>query len=334
MTSTEAESTTTPRRLNRHTALSFLARYGTLAVLALMILGFGIASPEAFLSQRNLINILNQSALLAIVACGLTFVLVAGQFDLSFGNVISLSGILAVGLMVRSGLPTPVAVALALAAGVAVGLFNGFLVSALRVNAIVATLGTSTILLGLNFLYSNGIPITLEGGDFTSIARGRVLGIPVPILIMIGVLALAWLLLNRTLVGHHLQAIGANPTASRLAGVRVDRVTVVAFVVGSFCASIGGVVLAARIGSGQVTAGDGYLLSAFAAVFLGASVIKDGQFHILGTFVGVLIVAVTFNGLSILGAPSSAQYLVQGGILIAAVALSTLSRRVLGAQRK
>jgi ribose transport system permease protein len=213
-------------------------------------------------------------------------------------------------------------------------LFNGFVVTTLRVNSIVATLGTSTILLGLNFLYSNGIPITLGAGEFTNIARGRLLGIPIPVYIMLGVFLVSWVVLNRTLAGHHLQAIGSNRVASRLAGVRVERITLAAFAICSLCAAIGGVVLAARIGSGQVTGGDGYLLSAFAAVFLGASVLKDGQFHVIGTFVGVLIVAVTFNGLSILGAPSAAQYLVQGGILIAAVALSTLSRRVLGGERQ
>ncbi|PXY18861.1 hypothetical protein BAY60_28855 [Prauserella muralis] len=314
-------------------ALAFFASYGTLIVLAAMIIGFGVARPVEFLSERNLINVLNQSALLAIVAGGLTYVLVAGQFDLSFANIISFSGILCVGLLERSGLPIPVAIGGSLLAAIAVGIANGVLVAYLRIHAIVATLATSTVLLGLNFLYSNGAPITLGEGGFTDIARGALAGIPIPVIAMAAVLAILWLVLNRTLLGHHLQATGSNTAAARLAGVAVGRVTLAAFVCAAVCAAICGVLLSSRIGSGMVTAGDGFLLSAFAAAFLGASVIRDGQFHILGTFVGVLIVSIAGNGLAILGAQSYVLYLVQGLVLLAAVALSTTSRRVLGRRR-
>lgn len=324
----------TVRPSANHRVLSFFARYGTLLVLVIMIVSFGIASPQAFLTERNLVNIVSQSALLAIVAAGLTMVLVAGQFDLSFGNVLGLTGILAVGFMERAGLPAPIAVIGALICACIVGLANGVLVSALRVNAIVATLATSTFVLGVNFWYSNGTPISLSPGDFTFIARGNLLGIPMPIVIEVVFLAVLWIVLNRTSFGHHAQAVGANPVAARLAGVNVSRITVLAFIIGSLAAGIAGIVLSARIGSAQVTAGDGYLLGAFAACYLGASVLRDGEFHILGTFVGVLIVTVATNGFAILGAPSFAQYLVQGVILAGAVALSTTSRRILGQVRR
>ncbi|MGR0218681.1 ABC transporter permease [Agromyces sp. ZXT2-6] len=333
ITTTDVESPTSetgPAIARNHRVLSFFARYGTLLVLAGMIIAFGLASPNAFLTERNLVNVLNQSALLAIVAGGLTLVLVAGQFDLSFGNVLGLTGILAVGLMERSGLPIPVAIGLALVAAAVVGLANGLLVSGLRVNPIVATLATSTIVLGINFWYSNGAPINLSGGSFTAIARGNIFGVPMPIIIELVFLAILWVVLNRTVFGHHAQAVGANPVAARLAGVNVARVTLIAFVIGAVAAGIAGIVLSARIGSAQVTAGDSFLLGAFAACFLGASVLRDGEFHILGTFIGVLIVTVATNGFAILGAPSYAQYIVQGVILAGAVALSTTSRRILG----
>lgn len=321
---------TATKALTSHRTLSFFARYGTLLVLGGMIVAFGVASPGAFLTQRNLVNVLNQSALLAIVAGGLTLVLVAGQFDLSFGNVVGLSGILAVGLMERSGVPIPAAIALALAAAAAVGLANGFLVARLGVNPIVATLAVSTIVLGINFWYSNGAPINLSGGPFTAIARNSLFGIPMPIVIELVFLALLWIVLNRTVFGHHAQAVGANPVAARFAGVSVARITFISFVIGAVAAGIAGIMLSARIGSAQVTAGDSYLLAAFAACFLGASVLRDGQFHIVGTFVGVLIVTIATNGFAILGAPSYVQYIVQGIILAGAVALSTTSRRILG----
>ncbi|MFF2852349.1 ABC transporter permease [Streptomyces sp. NPDC058001] len=314
---------------NAQRALVLTGRYGTPAVLVLLLIGFAIASPQAFLTGQNLLNILNQSATLAIVAGGLTLPLVAGKFDLSFASVVSLAGILAVGLLERSGLPWLAAILLGLAAAGAIGLVNGLLVAVLRIDPIVATLGTSTMLLGINYAYSNGTPITLKAGPFTDIARASVLGIPAPVILTVIVLGALWVALNFTLLGHHMQAVGTNQVAARMAGVRVTRITLIAFVICGLCAGLAGIVLSARIGSGQVTAGDGYLLNAFAAVFLGASVLKDGDFHIVGTLVGVLIVTVTFNGLSLLGAESYVQFLFQGGILVAATALSSTSRRLL-----
>ncbi len=313
---------------NAQRILLLTGRYGTPGVLVLLLIGFAAASP-AFLTGQNLLNILNQSATLAIVAGGLTLPLVAGKFDLSFASVVSLSGILAVGFLERSGLPWFVAMVLALAAAGAIGLVNGLLVAQLRIDPIVATLGISTMLLGINYAYSNGTPITLKPGPFTDIARASVVGVPAPIILAAVVLGGLWVALNLTLLGHHMQAVGTNQVAARMAGVRVARITVIAFVVCGLCAGLAGILLSARIGSGQVTAGDGYLLNAFAAVFLGASVLRDGDFHILGTLVGVLIVTVTFNGLSLLGAESYVQFLFQGGILVAATALSSTSRRVL-----
>ncbi|MFJ4789979.1 ABC transporter permease [Streptomyces sp. NPDC088794] len=313
---------------NAQRILLLTGRYGTPGVLVLLLIGFSAASP-AFLTGQNLLNVLNQSATLAIVAGGLTLPLVAGKFDLSFASVVSLSGILAVGFLERSGLPWFAAMLLALAAAGVIGLVNGLLVAQLRIDPIVATLGTSTMLLGINYAYSNGTPITLKPGPFTDIARASVLGVPAPIILTAVVLGGLWVALNFTLLGHHMQAVGTNQVAARMAGVRVARITVTAFVICGVCAGLAGVLLSARIGSGQVTAGDGYLLNAFAAVFLGASVLRDGDFHILGTLVGVLIVTVTFNGLSLLGAESYVQFLFQGGILVAATALSSTSRRML-----
>jgi ribose transport system permease protein len=317
----------TPRDPPVRRVLPWLSRYGTLAALVVMIAGFGILSPSAFLSSGNLINVLNQAALLAIVAGGLTFPLIAGQFDLSFATLISLSGILVMGLMTNEGLPWWLAVPLAIVVGGLIGLINGVIVTAFRVSSIITTLGMSTIIVGLNYAYSNGIPIPLgaqaRGGPFVELSQGRFLGIPLPVFFMGAILVLLWVLLNRTRFGHHVQAIGSNPNAAALSGVRVARITIGAFVIGGLCAAIAGILLSARIGSGQVTAGDGFLLSTFAAVFLGASVLRDREFHIIGSFVGVLFVAIGFNGLSILGAPTHVQFFFQGGILIVATALST-----------
>jgi ribose transport system permease protein len=192
---------------------------------------------------------------------------------------------------------------------------------------VIATLGTGTIIVGLNFAYSSGAPIAMGVPDsFVDIALGRSWGIPHNVLIMVVVIALLWIVVERTSIGQSIQAVGGNPVASRLSGIPVHRVKIIAFMICGACAALTGILLASSLGSGTTSAADGYLLSAFAAVFLGSATLRDGEFHILGTVFGALIIAVGFNGLAIFGAPTFYQYVFQGGILIVAVGLSSLGR--------
>lgn len=316
------------RRLNSRRVVALLARYGTLAGLAVMIVGFSIASPNAFPTFSNFVNIVNQVALTAIIAGGLTIVLIVGELDLSVGFGASLAGVLVTGLMVRQDLPVLLAIVAVVLVGALVGLISSLIVTKARVNSVVATLGVGTVLIGVNYAYSAGQPIAAGLPDsFFLISLGSTLGISNNILIMAAVLLLLWILVNRTDAGQRIQAVGGNAEAARLSGIRVDRVKISAFVVSGMCAFLTGILLASLIGSGSTAAGDSYLLDAFAAVFLGSATLRDGEFHILGTFIGVLIIGVAFNGLSIFGAPTFYQYIFQGGILIFAVALSTIARR-------
>ena len=238
-----------------------------------MVIGFSLAAPSAFPTGSNLTNVLSaRRSLTAIVAGGLTLVLVVGEFDLSIGYQASLAGILSVGLMANQGFPAPAAVAVVLVVAVAIGIVNGLVITKLGVNSMIATLGTGTIVLGINFWYANGIPIALIGADahFTNVALGHaLLGIPNPIVFMIVILAALWVLLNQTSLGQHMQAVGGNREAATLSGIRSDRTIIAAFVVAAVFAAVAGVLLSSRIGSGQINAGDGYMLDAFAAVFLG-----------------------------------------------------------------
>jgi ribose transport system permease protein len=305
-----------------------VGKYGTLIVLACLILAFSLALPAAFPTQQNFINVLSQVSLTAIIAGGLTLPLVANEFDLSIGYQSSLAGVFACGLISFSGFPIPVAIGVALVLGAFIGLCNGLIVTKVGVNAMIATLGTGTVVVGINYAYTQGAPITLpRGSAFPDLALGTFLGIPYPVFIMAGVLVVLWVLLNHTALGQNMQAVGGNREAAGLSGVRVDRTVIATFVVAGICASLTGVLLAARVGSGQITAGDGYLLGAFAAVFLGSAALRDGEFHIIGTFIGVLTVGIGLNGISILGAPSFVQFVFSGTLLIGAVALSTLARR-------
>jgi ribose transport system permease protein len=309
-------------------AWAFVGKYGTLVGLLLMVVGFSLFEPKAFPTGSNLTNVLAQVSLTAIIAGGMTFPLVAGEFDLSVGFQASMAGMLAVGLQVNQGIPMVATIIIVLSLGLAIGFVNGIVVTKLGVNALIATLGVGTIVTGITYAYSEGIPIAVpRGSPFTALSLGNVVGIPNPIIFATVVLALLWVLLNQTDTGLNMRATGGNPVAARLSGVRTDRFKIISFMVAGLCAAMTGTLLASRIGSGQITAGDNYLLDSFAAVYLGSAALRDGEFHIIGTAIGVLVVGIGYNGLAILGAPVFVQYVFKGALLVVAVALSTVARR-------
>ena len=310
--------------------LGLFARYATIFGLLAMILAFAVLSPRAFPTVNNFTNVLNQASLAMIIAAGLTLAVVVGELDLSIGFAASLHGILVTGLIVSNKLPIAVAVLLVLAAGALVGLINGLIVTKVRVNSVIATLGVGTILTGLAFAYSAGVPIVAGVPEaFLQLSLGRWLsGIPNNIVVVVIVVSGLWLLVERTALGQEIQAVGGNPAAARLAGIDVDRIKILGFVISGMCAALTGILLASRLGSGTASAADSYLLTAFAAVFLGSATLRDGEFHVLGTLIGALIIAFGFNGLNIFGAPTFSQYVLQGAILIVAVGLSSLGRSI------
>ncbi|GCD96159.1 ABC transporter permease [Embleya hyalina] len=305
-----------------------IGRYGSLGMLGILVAIVAALAPTTFATSDNVINILNQSALSAVIAMGLTFALVTGEFDLSIGNIAGLSGVLACKLIVDAGASIPAAFAVAVGVGAAIGLLNGFIVTVLNVNALVATLGVGTMAVGVNYAVADGRPVGLKDpDDFLAISLGRFLGIPYPVWIMIVLAAVLWLLLNRTVLGQSMQAVGGNPVAARLSGIRVERVRVVGFMICGTLAGLTGVLLATRTAGASVSAGDSYLLSAFAAAFFGSAVLRDGQFHIVGTLVGVITVAVGFNAIALIGMETYWQYLFQGLLLIIGVGVGTVARR-------
>ena len=325
-----SEMSLSARRLSPRAkaGLGVFARYATILGLLAMIASFSALSPDAFATFNNFVNVLNQTSLAMIIAGGLTLAVIVGELDLSIGYAASLHGVLVTGLIVQSKLPVPLAILIVLGLGALIGVANGLIVTKLRVNSVIATLGVGTIIVGLSFAYSSGAPIAAGVPDeFLDLALARWLfGIPNPIIVMVLVLGGLWVLVERTSLGQEIQAVGGNPAAARLAGINVDRIKIIGFVVSGMCAALTGILLASRLGSGTTSAADSYLLTAFAAVFLGSATLRDGEFHVLGTFVGALIIAFGFNGLNIFGAPTFSQYVFQGAILIVAVGLSSLGR--------
>lgn len=299
-----------------------------LLAIGVLIALFSILRPTTFFTPGTFFSILNTQAVLAIVAIGLTVVLLTGEFDLSVGFIVTFTGILAAGLVARQSLPVWLAVVIALSVGAAIGVVSGVLVAVLKVPALVATLAVGTMVEGLMLWYSNG-EVIFEGLPAAFIELGRWQWGPVraPAVYLVVIAITVWLVLKYTPAGRYLHAIGGNRNAARISGVRVNRYVILAFALSGLLAAIGGVVLAARNGSANPSAGTPFLLPAFAAAFLGSVTLRKGEFHVVGTIVGVYLIAVGSTGFVILGAPFFTQQLFSGAVLIFATAGSRFVQR-------
>jgi len=305
------------------------ARYGAILGLLVMLAVFSGLRPSVFPTYRNALSVLNQISLLGIIAGGVTAVLVMGDFDLSIGAHATFAGLLVAGLFPI--MHPALAIGITLLCSLAIGLINGFMVAVLRISAFVGTLAMSTILTGLAYWYTKGA--TLFKGippKFIGLARGTFLSVPILVWLMAAVLLFLHILMNHTGVGRRMYAVGGNPEAARYSGISVPLQRVLGFVIAGICSSLTGILLVARLSSAQPRAGDGFLMDAFAAVFLGAATSRLGQFHIPGTLMGALIMGVALNGMTIVGVPFYFQYIFQGTILALAVAASgVLHKRAL-----
>ena len=302
---------------------AWFARYGTIFSLFALLIIFSIARSDVFPTVDNLLNIMNQVSILGTMAFGLTVCLVMGLFDLSIAAMATLGGYVATFLLVQypDSIGVPVAVLIALATAAIIGVINGLIVSYLGISAFIATLATGSIITGAMLGISNSKTIiTGIPDEFMAIGQGSVLGVSNPILIMLTIGIALWLLLEHTQPGRHLYAIGGSAEASRLSGIAVKRYAPLAMAICALCAGLGGLIAASVLGAGRPQGvGDSYLLNAFAAVFIGASSLRPGKFHIIGTFIGVMLIGVINNGLSIMGVPTYWQYIVQGVLLIIAL---------------
>jgi ribose transport system permease protein len=316
---------------------SFLRHYGSLMGMAAIVLFFWIALPDTFMTLRNWLNISQQLSMLVVVAVTMTVVMVMGDFDLSVGAMASLSGVVAAVLFTH-GLPVPVALAAALVVGLAGGLANGVLVSLVGILPFVATLATLTMFSGAAFLVSGGK--TIFGRDipkgFADFARSGVnLGtwgdtaivLPALTVLAAAVTFVVWVVLEHTIYGRRLYAIGGNVDAALLAGVKVSQLRLSAFAFTGVGAALAGIMYASRVASANPVQGDGLMLTAIAAVFLGMTVTRDGQPNVLATVAGVVTLGVMDNGLTQLQVDSYVRQVLVGAIILVAVSISALGRR-------
>ena len=308
-------------------------RYGLVAVLVLMTVFFALVRP-AFGTWANALIVLQSVAIVAVVAIGVTVSMATGGFDLSVGANVSFVVMVTALTMVRFNLTGGTAILTGLLAGLLVAGVNVLLTVVCRVPDLVATLGTMFLFQGLALIITGGrsvsVGMTVDGetapgrytADFVWLGSGTIASVPVPVIVMLLLAALAYVFLNHTRWGRALYAIGGNARAARLAGIRVERYRAMAYVVSGLCAAVAGILLSARLGRGDVGAGDPYLLQAVAAALIGFAVLGANRPNALGTLIGALFIGIMINGLTMLNAPYYAQTFVQGALLVGSLIMS------------
>lgn len=293
----------------------------------LLIVGFGAAEPTYFPTTDNLTAILNNGAVLAILACGLTVVLVVGEFDLSVGAAASFGGSLAAVLDAQANWHLGLVVLAVIGCGIVIGLFNGILVTKFQIPALIATIGVSSLLIGFSlWITDNRVIFTGYSDSFLVLGRWSVGGVQAPVFYLaVCAIALA-VLLRYTATGRHMYAAGGNRAASRMSGIRVERQVVTAFVISGVLSALAGLIYTARQASLTPEFGVVFLLPAFAAAFLGSVTLTRRTFHIVGTVLGVYLIETGTVGLLMFGAPAFTQQLFAGAVLI----LATIGARYRG----
>lgn len=300
---------------------AFYPFVGLVVVTLVMIL-----ASDTFLTAGNLSNIARQVSINAIIAVGMTCVILTGGIDLSVGPVMALSGTLTAGLMV-TGLPPGLAIGAGMLVGVAFGIGNGLFVAYLHMPPIIVTLATMGIARGLGLMYTDGYPISGLPEWFAVFGRASVFGIQVPILIMLLTYLAAYVLLQHTRIGRYIYAIGGNEEAVRLSGVRAARFKLLVYGISGLTAAIAGLVLTSRLMSGQPNAGVSFELDAIAAVVLGGASIAGGRGVIIGTLLGAMLLGVLNNGLNMLGVSPYVQSVIKGAIILLAIFISRQRHR-------
>ena len=307
------------------THLSKARQFGTLIGLVALSLVLWALTPH-FFTVANMLNVAQQTSINAIVAVGMTYVIVSGGIDLSVGSIVALSGVV-LGVLLQGQQPLPVALLGAIAVGVACGLLNGSLVSWGGLPPFIVTLGMMSVARGAALLFTEGRPVSGFEPSFRSLATGHMAFVPAPVVVMLAVYALAHLVLTRTTFGRYVYAIGGNEEATRLSGINVKGHKTAIYAVSGLMSAVAAVILTARLNSAQPIAGMMYELDAIAATVIGGTSLMGGEGTLAGTLIGALIMGVLRNGLNLLGVSSFLQQIVIGGVIVGAVLVDTVLKR-------
>jgi len=279
-----------------------------------------------FLTLSNLLNVAEQATIIAIVAVGMTFVILTAGLDLSVGSVLAFAGVVMASAL-HAGAPLPFALLAGLVTGTVCGLVNGLLITLGRLPPFIATLGMMSVARGTALMYTGGRPISGFSENFRWLATGEVLRVPIPVIVMIGIYAIAFFVLTRTKLGRYTYAIGGNEEATHLSGVNVRFYKIVVYGLAGLFSGLAAILLTARLNSAQPIAGMMYELDAIAATVIGGTSLLGGEGNVLGTLIGALIMAVLRNGLNLLGVSSFLQQVVIGSVIIVAVLIDMALKR-------
>lgn len=315
--------------------MNFITKWGSVMAIFIIFAFFSLTMPDIFLTGSNMITILRSISIVTVIAIGITVSLTIDGFDLSVGSMATFADTLVISMFVWHSLPTVPAILITLAVALLVGAFNAFLIVKVRIPDMLVTLS------GL-FIFE-GVAMTYAGGGSISQGMPRLDGTPtfgvIPpffkqigqapyiIIIMVVVVALVHIFLNYTKYGRYLYVVGGNKEAARLSGIPVDRYRALAYLLSAVLATIGGIMLASRIGSAQINAGAGYLMPAVAAAFIGLSVAGAGRPNAIGTFAGAVLVGILENGLVMMSVPYYSMNIVKGSVLILALALTYFRKK-------
>lgn len=306
----------------KNTLATTLKNYGIILAFIIICAALAILSP-VFLTRNNILNVIRQTSIYGIMAVGMTFVILTGGIDLSVGSVLALSGAICAGLL-KGGSSMFVAIVAALGVGVACGLVNGLFITKARIPPFVVTLGMTNIARGLTLIYTKGYPVSGFSPAFREIGGGYVAGIPIPIIIFLSIVLIAYVVLSQTKLGRYTYAIGGNEETVKLSGVNSSNYKTLVYVISGLTCAISALILTARLNSAEPIAGTGYETDVIAAVCIGGASMSGGRGSVWGSLLGALLIGVLNNGMNLLGVSPYFQQVVKGLIIICAVWLDRM----------
>jgi inositol transport system permease protein len=301
-----------------------IGKQSTLVILVLLVVLLSVTTPS-FRTVGNMINILKQVSIIGIISCGMTLVVISGCLDLSVGSVFSLLNVIIISLQGRSNI---LAITVAFSVAILIGLFNGIIITAFDMNSIIVTLGSLSLIGGLALLYTGGAIIHgVSDTWFSVIGKDRVFGIPIHVLVFLFIAVLYQILLTGTSLGKKIRYVGVNPEAARIAGIRTGKIQTLTFIISSLSVAVAAIIYSSRMATGSPVTGVGYEFSAITALVVGGISLRGGSGSILGTIIGVLILAVIVNALTLYNVPFALQNIVKGFLIIVAIIADIRARR-------
>jgi len=305
---------------------AFVIKYALYFALIAMIIVLSFAS-DTFLKPSNIINVLRQISIQAIIAVGMTMVIILGQMDLSVGAIVAFASVVNALLVMKAGIPVVLAILITLFLSSLWGLLNGLVTAKFKLHAFLVTLATLTLIRGITYTLTGGYPIGGLPKSFYEFGSGHLFKIPYPVIYMVVIYAIGMFVLRNTPFGRSIYSVGGNAEAARLSGINIFRAKVAVFVISSFLAAIGGIILSSRLRAGSPEVGLGWELDIVAAVIIGGTNIFGGEGKLTGTLIGMLFVGILTNGMILLDVTPYMQQVVRGIVILAAVILNSLQEK-------